>query len=80
MPVLWALSDFRHGPLAESDGSASPSQQHMYVKSQLSHIIMMLPRRGNIMLVRYFRRLSRIEQLRSSTGGHLLEGFAKELS
>lgn len=32
------------------------------------------------MLVRYFRRLSRIEQLRSSTGGHLLEGFAKELS
>jgi integrase/recombinase XerD len=32
------------------------------------------------MLVRYFRRPSRIEQLRSSTGGHLLEGFAKELS
>ena len=31
------------------------------------------------MLVRYFRRPSRIEQLRSSTGGHLLEGFAKEL-
>jgi hypothetical protein len=25
------------------------------------------------MLVRYFRRPSRIEQLRSSTGGHLLE-------
>src|SRR5208282_2288282 len=42
--------------------------------------IMMLPRRGNIMLVRYFRRPSRIEQLRSSTGGHLLEEFAKELS
>jgi hypothetical protein len=50
------------------------------VKSRLSHIIMMLPRRGNIMLVRYFRRLSRIEQLRSSTGGNLLEGFANELS
>jgi len=32
------------------------------------------------MLVRYFRRPSRIEQLRSSTGGQLLEGFAKELS
>jgi hypothetical protein len=32
------------------------------------------------MLVRYFRRPSRIEQLRSSAGGHLLEGFAKELS
>src|SRR5229473_1489569 len=32
------------------------------------------------MLIRYFRRPSRIEQLRSSTGGHLLEGFAKELS
>jgi NitT/TauT family transport system ATP-binding protein len=32
------------------------------------------------MLVRYFRLPSRIEQLRSSTGGHLLEGFAKELS
>ena len=32
------------------------------------------------MLVRYFRRPLRIEQLRSSTGGHLLEGFAKELS
>jgi len=32
------------------------------------------------MLVRYFRRPSRIEQLRSSTGGHLLERFAKELS
>ncbi len=32
------------------------------------------------MLVRYFRRPSRIEQLRNSTGGHLLEGFAKELS
>ena len=32
------------------------------------------------MLVRYFRRPSRIEQLRSSTSGHLLEGFAKELS
>jgi site-specific recombinase XerD len=32
------------------------------------------------MLVRYFRRPSRIEQLRSITGGHLLEGFAKELS
>src|SRR5437660_705027 len=40
---------------------------------------MMLPRRGNIMLVRYFRRPSRIEQLRSSTGGHLLEGFIKDL-
>jgi protease I len=26
------------------------------VKSRLSHIIMMLPRRGNVMLVRYFRR------------------------
>ncbi|MGB6403226.1 MAG: site-specific integrase [Candidatus Sulfotelmatobacter sp.] len=32
------------------------------------------------MLVRYFRRPSRIAQLRSGTGGHLLEGFAKELS
>jgi hypothetical protein len=32
------------------------------------------------MLVRYFRRPSRIEQLRSGTGGHLLEGFANELS
>jgi hypothetical protein len=32
------------------------------------------------MLVRYFRRPSRIEQLRGCTGGHLLEGFAKELS
>jgi len=32
------------------------------------------------MLVRYFRRPSRIEQLRSSAGGHLLEGFAQELS
>ena len=32
------------------------------------------------MLVRYFKRPSRIEQLRGSTGGHLLEGFAKELS
>ena len=31
------------------------------------------------MLVRYFRRPSRIEQLRSSSGGHLLEGFANEL-
>jgi len=32
------------------------------------------------MLVRYFRRPSRIEQLRSGTGGYLLEGFARELS
>jgi hypothetical protein len=32
------------------------------------------------MLVRYFTRPSRIEQLRSSTGGHLLEAFANELS
>lgn len=32
------------------------------------------------MLVRYFKRPSRIEQLCSNTGGHLLEGFAKELS
>jgi integrase/recombinase XerD len=32
------------------------------------------------MLVLYFRRPSRIEQLRSRTGGYLLEGFAKELS
>jgi len=32
------------------------------------------------MLVRYFRRPSRIEQLRSCSGGHLLEGFAEELS
>ncbi len=32
------------------------------------------------MLVCYFTRLSRIEQLRSSTGGHLLEAFANELS
>jgi hypothetical protein len=32
------------------------------------------------MLARYFRRPSRIEQLRSNTGGYLLEGFAKELS
>jgi site-specific recombinase XerD len=31
-------------------------------------------------LVRYFRRPSRIELLRSSTGGHVLEGFANELS
>ena len=38
------------------------------------------PKEGNIMLVRYFRRPSRIERLRSSTGGHLLEGFAEELS
>src|ERR1700690_1021731 len=37
---------------------------------------MMLPRRGNIMLVRYFRRPSRIEQPRNSTGGHLLAGWA----
>src|ERR1700732_2580874 len=57
-----------------------PHNSACKVKSRLSHIIMMLPRRGNIMLVRYFRRPSRIEQLRSSTGGHLLEGFAKELS
>src|ERR1700730_12518638 len=57
-----------------------PHNSACKVKSELSHIIMMLPRRGNIMLVRYFRRPSRIEQLRSSTGGHLLEGFAKELS
>src|ERR1700680_3930598 len=56
-----------------------PHDSACKVKSRLSHIIMMLPRRGNIMLVRYFRRPSRIEQLRSSTGGHLLEGFAKEL-
>jgi integrase/recombinase XerD len=32
------------------------------------------------LLVRYFTRPSRIEQLRSSTGGHLLEAFANELS
>src|SRR5271166_4030568 len=32
------------------------------------------------MLVRYFRRPSSIEPLRSSTGGHRLEGFAQELS
>jgi hypothetical protein len=32
------------------------------------------------MLVRYFTRPSRIEQLRGSTGGHLLEAFANELS
>ncbi len=32
------------------------------------------------MLVRYFTRPSRIEQLRSSTGGHLLDAFANELS
>ena len=32
------------------------------------------------MLVRYFRRPSRIEELRNNTGGSLLEGFAKELS
>jgi integrase/recombinase XerD len=32
------------------------------------------------MLVCYFARPSRIEQLRSITGGYLLEGFAKELS
>jgi site-specific recombinase XerD len=32
------------------------------------------------MLIQYFRQPSRIKQLRSSTGGHLLEGFAKELS
>jgi integrase/recombinase XerD len=32
------------------------------------------------MLVRYFRRPSRIEQLRSCSGGHLLEGFANQLS
>src|SRR6266566_4662071 len=57
-----------------------PRNSACKVKSRLSHIIMMLPRRGNIMLVRYFTRPSRIEQLRSSTGGHLLEGFANELS
>ncbi len=60
--------------------SLRPRNRACKVKSRLSHIIMMLPRRGNIMLVRYFRRPSRIEQLRSSTGGHLLEGFANELS
>jgi integrase/recombinase XerD len=32
------------------------------------------------MLVRYYRRPSRIGQLRSNTAGYLLEGFAKELS
>ena len=32
------------------------------------------------MLVRYFTRPSRIEELRSSRGGHLLEGFANQLS
>ena len=57
-----------------------PRNRACNVQSRLSHIIMMLPRRGNVTLVRYFRRPSRIEQLRSSTGGHLLEGFAKELS
>jgi hypothetical protein len=31
------------------------------------------------MLVRHFGRPSRIEQMRSSAGGHRLEGFAKEL-
>jgi hypothetical protein len=31
------------------------------------------------MLVRYFRRPSRIEQLRSNSGGYLLEGFAKDI-
>src|SRR5712691_5440760 len=41
---------------------------------------MMPPRRGNIMLVCYFQRPSRIEELRTNPGGHLLEGFAKELS
>src|SRR5262249_16342559 len=50
------------------------------VKSPPSHIIMMLPKEGNIMLVRYFRRPSRIEELHSNTGGYLLEEFAKELS
>jgi hypothetical protein len=32
------------------------------------------------MLVRHFRRPSCIEQLRSCSGGHLLEGFANQLS
>ena len=32
------------------------------------------------MLVCYFARPSRIEELRTNPGGHLLEGFAKELS
>ena len=32
------------------------------------------------MLDRYFRRPSRIKELRSNPGGHLLEGFARELS
>ncbi len=32
------------------------------------------------MLVRYFTRPSRIEELHSSSGGHLLEGFANQLS
>ncbi len=32
------------------------------------------------MLVCYFQRPSRIEELRTNPGGHLLEGFAKELS
>ena len=31
------------------------------------------------MLIRYFTRPSRIEELRTNPGGHLLEGFAKEL-
>jgi site-specific recombinase XerD len=35
---------------------------------------------GNIMLICYFARPSRIEELRGNPGGHLLEGFAKELS
>ena len=57
-----------------------PRNSACKVKSRLSHIIMMLPRRGNIMLVRYFTRPSRIEELHSSSGGHLLEGFANQLS
>jgi hypothetical protein len=40
-----------------------PHNSACNVKSRLSHIIMMLPRRRKIMLVRYFRRPSRIEVL-----------------
>jgi hypothetical protein len=32
------------------------------------------------MLIRYFTRPSRIEELRTNPGGQLLEGFAEELS
>jgi hypothetical protein len=38
------------------------------------------PREGDIMLIQYFTRPSRIDELRNCPSGHLLEGFAKELA